>query len=186
MLAPAVIQKLSTGYADTNELVSARYGYGLVTTELRGIHVLRHGGSRAGYGSAIYMAPEHRVAVITIGNRSGAGLGRTAEKALEVMLPLKPPEPQKPSIPLPMTAEEMTRYAGRYTHGSNSLDLIVRDGKLFSKERAGDRAVIKIAENWFEIAGRGGEPAARFKLLLDAQGRGEFVATRMRALRREK
>ncbi len=78
------------------------------------------------------------------------------------------------------------RYAGRYVHGSSSLDLIVRDGKLVSQESKGDRAVIKIAENWFEIAARGNEPASRFKLLLDKDGRGEFVAVSMRALRREK
>ena len=66
------------------------YGYGLMIGTVRGVHVLEHGGSRAGYGSSIRMAPEQRVVVIVQTNRSGANLPATVDKAWEMLLPLQP------------------------------------------------------------------------------------------------
>ncbi|PYT07426.1 MAG: hypothetical protein DMF60_07175 [Acidobacteria bacterium] len=114
VLSPAVIAKLSAPHAAIPSQPEAMYGYGLMMSNYRGVRVVEHGGSRSGYGSVIKMAPEYRFAVIVLGNRTGVALNKTAEKAMELMLPLKPIESQKQKQELPMSASEMVNYVGKY------------------------------------------------------------------------
>ena len=88
VLPPAVIAKMSTAHVAIPESKDS-YGYGLRIREERGVRVLEHNGNRLGYGSLIRMVPEHRFAVIILANKTGATFRRTADKALELLLPSK-------------------------------------------------------------------------------------------------
>jgi CubicO group peptidase (beta-lactamase class C family) len=82
-LTPSVIAQLSTGYVEVPKS-SDRYGYGLRVGTHRGLRLVWHNGNRRGYGSSIRMAPEQRVAVILLVNRSGGNLPKTSDLALEL------------------------------------------------------------------------------------------------------
>jgi CubicO group peptidase (beta-lactamase class C family) len=127
-LDPKVIALLSTPHARLPG-ADGSYGYGLNIAEHRGIRVLEHGGSRTGYGSSIRMAPEQRAAVIVVTNRSGATLPATAEKALELMVPLKPEAKPPARETLEIASEDVARLTGVYANGDQKLEIVERNGK---------------------------------------------------------
>jgi len=184
VLQSSVIAKLATPQVSIPTSASERYAYGLTISDYRGVHVVEHGGSRSGYGSIIRMAPEHRFAVIVLGNRTGVALNKTAEKALELMLPLKPKEVEKPKQDLPMSAAEMASYAGKYGQRSVSYEIVVRYGKLFLKQGQNELAITRIGENRFSAMTPGSSRPMDFVLVPGADGRTEYLHSGLRAARR--
>jgi CubicO group peptidase (beta-lactamase class C family) len=176
-ISPAVIAKLSEPNVETYGEEEARYGYGLMITRRRGVRLLRHGGSRAGYGSMVAMAPEQRVAVIILGNRTGASLPKTAETALELMLALQPVSEEKPK-PVPMTATEMAGYCGVYASAGDRVEIFARDGRLFARRGDGEVEVSKLGDRRF-VTSRG----ARLALVPGSSGRAEYLILGGRARR---
>ena len=178
-LSPTLFKQLSSPHVAVPGSES-KYGYGLMTRKHRGLRVVEHGGSRSGYGSLIQMAPEHRVAVIILVNRTGGSLPKTAEKALELMLPLEAKaETPKPSIA--MTETEMVRYAGIYGHQSNRVEILSKDGKLWFKGAGREAELNKIGEMHFSTAG---QPNTEFVLVAGANGKAEFLHQGGRTLSR--
>ena len=147
----------------------ASYSYGLEVAKLRGVDVIRHGGSRAGYGSQIVMAPHQRVGVVVTANRTGIGLNRTAEKAMELMLSLEPRSTTSPTTALAMTPADMAALAGTYSQAARKMTIVVRDGKLFLQQGGRDVAIEKVRDNEFR-AGDGG-----FVVVTGAGGRPEYL-----------
>lgn len=184
VLSPAVIAKLSTPQVGIPSQPEAKYGYGLMMSNYRGIRVVEHGGSRSGYGSVIKMAPEHRFAVIVLGNRTGVALNKTADKAMELMLPLKPQGTDKPKFELPMSASEMSMYAGRYGQREVSFEILLRKGKLFLKQGASELPISRIGENRFAAASPGNSRPMEFVLVPGADGRPEYLHVGLRAAKR--
>jgi CubicO group peptidase (beta-lactamase class C family) len=168
VLLPAVIARLSQPNV-TIPGSDASYSYGLEIAKFRGVDVIRHGGSRAGYGSQIRMAPRQRVAVIITANRTGIGLNRTADKAMELMLPLEAAPATTRAAALAMTTAEMAALAGTYSQAVRTLTLSVRDGKLFLQQGGRETAIEKVRDN--EL--RAGE--ARFVVVTGAGGRPEYL-----------
>ena len=184
VLSPQVIAKLSTPQVSIPSDQNAKYGYGLMISNYRGVRVVEHGGSRSGYGSVIKMAPEHRFAVIVLGNRTGVALNKTAEKAMELMLPLKPKEDDKPKQELPMTAAEMSSYAGKYGQREVSFEILLKDGKLFLKQGPNEMRIRKIGENRFSAAPTDNSRSMEFALVAGADGKAEYFHTGLRAAKR--
>jgi CubicO group peptidase (beta-lactamase class C family) len=89
VLSPSLIALLSAPHTPTPGSES-HYGYGLTSATERGVRLLQHGGSRSGYGSVITLAPEQRVGLIILANRTGASLPKTARESLGVLLPFTP------------------------------------------------------------------------------------------------
>src|SRR5229473_1311029 len=89
VLSPKVIALMSTPHAHVPGSEQS-YGYGLSLSTDRGVKWVQHGGSRAGYGSMIRMAPAQRFAVIIVANRSGSGMPKLAKAISEAMLRLEP------------------------------------------------------------------------------------------------
>jgi CubicO group peptidase (beta-lactamase class C family) len=112
------------------------YGYGLDVSDFRGVRTVEHGGARIGYGSFIRMAPEQRVAVIVVTNRSGGNLPRTIETAMELLLPLEPREQAKLAT-LPVSAEDIRRVTGVYQNGNQRLEIVAKGKELFWKRGRG-------------------------------------------------
>ncbi|MCA1592762.1 MAG: beta-lactamase family protein [Acidobacteria bacterium] len=203
VLSPSLIATLSTPYVDVpfswdvppGFFEGARYGHGFFIQEHRGVHLLHHGGTINGFGAFVVIVPEHRFAVIIFANRTGAILGKSLEKALELSLPLKP-RPQAPlKQAVPMTLAEMENYAGTYVNGALKIELFVRDGKLFRKEsypttveagpgRDFEAPVTKVGTNRFAFTPPGEITAAEFILVPGSGGRPEYLHSFMDAARR--
>jgi CubicO group peptidase (beta-lactamase class C family) len=183
VLSPQVIAKLSTPQVAIPSQPEAKYGYGLMIRNHRGVRVVEHGGSRSGYGSVIKMAPDQRFAVIVLGNRTGVSLNKTAEKAMELILPLKPKPIGTSKQDLPISAAEMANYIGKYGQREVGVEILLKDGKLVLKQGANERPIRKIGENRF-AAGASGGPSTEFVLVLGGDGKAEFFQSGLRANRR--
>jgi CubicO group peptidase (beta-lactamase class C family) len=172
ILEPSLIAKISTPYIDIPG-TSRKYGYGLIISDYRGVHVLRHGGTRLGYGSLLLMALEHRFAVISLANRSGVVLTKTAEKAFEMLLPVKPRPLPGPEIA--MNEEEMARYAGVYTDPPGSVEISVNDGQLFFKQYGVRTKITKIANYRFTMFAPFSSQAEEIVLFPGSNGEIEYL-----------
>ncbi len=181
VLAVSLIAKLSAPHVKIPG-GDAHYGYGLMIREHRGVRIIQHGGARSGYGSIIAMSPEHRFGVIALGNRSGVSLNRTVEKAMELMLPLKP-EVREAEKDVPMSEAEMARYVGVYVQQPQRFELFIKDGKLYGKQGGVEGVVKKIGEGRFSIAMPNG--SQQFALIAGADGKAEYLSISLRATKRQ-
>ena len=126
----------------------AFYGYGLLGFEQQGVKTVSHGGAARGYGSFITFAPEQKIAVIVLANTSGQTLPKTRQKALEMLLPLKPAANEQTQT-MAMNADEMKRYTGKFTHAPQSWEVFTKDGKLFLKEDGKEFELKQTGKNEF-------------------------------------
>jgi len=184
VLQPSVIAKLSTPRIRIPTSSSERYGYGLMISDYRGVHVVEHGGSRSGYGSIIKMVPEYRFAVIVLGNRTGVALNKTAEKAMELMLPLKPKEADRPKPELRMSESEIAGYVAKYGQRTASYEILVKDAKPFLKQGDNEAPIPRVGENLFAAALPGNPRPMQFALVSGADGKVEYLHAGLRASRR--
>lgn len=147
-LAPLVVEELPKPQFYLPGEERAFYGYGLLGFESGGVKTVSHGGVSSGYGSTILFVPEHKFAVIVLTNRNGDTLSRTRRLAMQLALPLKP-DPAEPPKPQPPGADELKRYAGKYTHAPQTWEVFVKDGKLFLKEEGKDFELTKLGRDRF-------------------------------------
>lgn len=183
VLSPAVIAALSSPQANIPGSED-KYGFGLVIGTQRGVRVWQHGGSRSGYGSLMMMAPDHRVAVIILVNKSGGTLNKTAEKAMELMLPLEAKKLDKPK-PMPMSEAEMARYVGVYGDAPGAIELFMKDGKLYIKIGGRELPVNKLSDTRFASLTPNGSQN-EFVFIQGSDGKVEFFHAGLRALRKQK
>jgi len=115
---------------------------------MRGLRVVSHGGVSRGYGSTIDFVPEHKFAVVVLANRNGETLPKSRLKALSLMLPLKP-ETNASSAPLAVSADEMRRYVGKFSHEPQVWEVFVKDNKLTLKEDGKDFPLTKTGMDSF-------------------------------------
>jgi CubicO group peptidase (beta-lactamase class C family) len=175
VLDPKTITLLSTPRAaipGTNR----SYGYGLEISEWRGVRLLQHNGSRAGYGSEIRMIPAERVAIIVQCNKSGATLPKTADQALEMMVPLAPPEAVK-RVAQAIAPENLSHDTGTFQNGADRIEITARDGGLYLKH--GDASEIELVKYGDAEYGPG-----TYIMVRDAGGKTEYVHTGLRSFAR--
>lgn len=164
-----------------------RYGLGLMSVRERGVERLQHGGSRSGYGSLISLVPAHRFGLIILVNRSGGSLPKTAEKAMEMMLPLEPKAERK-AQPMTMTADEMKKYVGAYRQGTTRVDISIENGQLVlhltlpNNRQQG--IITKRGAGRFTVKFTNGSEA-EFALVEGADGKAEYFHRGGRTLARE-
>jgi len=108
-------------------------------------------------------------------------LNKTAEKAMELMLPLKPKEADKPKPELPMSESEMAGYVGKYGQRSVSYEIILKDGKLFLKQVENEVPITKVGENLFAVTLPGSARPMQFALVPGADGKTEYFHAGLRA-----
>jgi CubicO group peptidase (beta-lactamase class C family) len=193
VLHPDVVAKLTTPYV-RRPGANDQYAYGLVVSAHRGIRLLQHTGSRSGYGSIIRMAPDQKVAVIVLTNRSGSSLPRTAEKALEISVPLEPPARSR-TKGVPLTTQEMTNLAGTYSNHRQTVELTVEGDKLWMRRKSnsnadsGTREISKISADILAYQsgedGQADSATNRIVVVRSADGTAEFICLSGRALRRQ-
>jgi CubicO group peptidase (beta-lactamase class C family) len=152
VLSPSVIALLSGTHAVVPGREPSHYGYGLNTSVRRGHRFVQHGGSRAGYGSSIRMAPDDKVAVIVLANRSGSGMPKTTTRAMELLLGLGE-ETDTAETTQSLTASELGDLPGRYAQrADDAIELIARSGALFVKSGARELAMRKVGAWRYEVS----------------------------------
>jgi CubicO group peptidase (beta-lactamase class C family) len=182
VLSPSLIAELSKPHAEVPGS-DGKYGFGLSVGTVRGVHLVQHGGSRSGFGSLIRMAPEQRFAVIILINRTGGSLNKTADKAMELMLPLAAERQSKPE-PRTMTEAEMTRYLGVYGDAPNRIEIVMKQGRLYLRRGSQEGAVNKIGDSRFSAMIQGDAPPIEFAIVTGTDGKAEFLQIGMRAMRK--
>jgi CubicO group peptidase (beta-lactamase class C family) len=157
-LAPMAVAKLPAPHVTLPGTSDVNYGYGLMSYNFRGVRVTQHGGASTGYGSTIQLVPEHKFAVIVLTNRSGETLPRVRDKAMEALMPLKPPEREETNSAPPLSEAEMAGYVGRYSHAPQTWDVLVKEGKLWLKHEGAESELKRVGPAAFTY-GQGGELA---------------------------
>jgi CubicO group peptidase (beta-lactamase class C family) len=178
VLPPKLIAIMSSPHAEIPG-GDQRYGYGLQLSTSRGVHWVEHGGSRAGYGSTIRMAPDRKFAVIIVANRSGSGMPNLADAISESVLALDPKSEREPATH-PLAAEELHRCAGVYVNGTSKVELEADGGAL---KASMDGAVERFTRAGDKFLLGEGRPS-KLVLVPDSNGRIEFVFVNGRAFRR--
>ncbi|HJU44549.1 MAG TPA: serine hydrolase domain-containing protein [Vicinamibacterales bacterium] len=179
VLPPAVIRALSTPRAKIPG-GDGSYGYGLQIAKYRGVDLVSHGGSRAGYGSSIRMVPSKKFGVIAVANRTGIGLNATAVRAMEIALPLEP-STKSTTAQSAIAPADMHAYVGTYSQGARTMDVLIRDGKLMLKQNNRETPLMKFSET--EIATESG---ARWVVVRNTNGAVEYLHAGSRSWRKVK
>jgi CubicO group peptidase (beta-lactamase class C family) len=181
-LDPKAIALLTAPHARYPESPQS-YGYGLVLSERRGVRVWEHGGARSGYGSFVLMAPERRVGIILLTNRTGGNLPPTLDKASALLLPLADAK-AAPAEEQAISAEDLRRDAGVYRNGDQRVEIVARDNRLFLRQGfAPETALVKLSERRFGLGGTG---APAIVLVPGPDGLIEYVSVGSRAFARAK
>jgi CubicO group peptidase (beta-lactamase class C family) len=147
-LSPLVVSKLPAAQFPLAGGEGAFYGYGLLGFEMRGVRIVSHGGVSRGYGSTIEFVPAHKIAVVVLANRNGETLPKSRRKALELLLPLKPETNEQPT-PLALSAEEMRRYVGKFSHEPQVWEVFVKENKLHVREDGKEFPLTKTGKDKF-------------------------------------
>jgi hypothetical protein len=92
------------------------YGLGLFVDEYRGLPVVRHGGSWAGYRSELLRFPVERLSIAVLCNRGEANAETRADRVADVVLQgrFSKPVPPAGAKPQPADTRSLTKFAGVY------------------------------------------------------------------------
>lgn len=179
VLPAAVFTTLSTPHA-TIPGATNKYGYGVQVGQWRGLDVVEHGGSRAGYGSIIRMVPSRQFGVVVLANRTGVSMTATANAAMEAALSLPAAPADPPPAPISTTAEERARYAGTYSQGQRQITVTATADALQIRTGTQGVPMEKIGDHVFRAGG------TRYVFVTDASGAVTFVHSGGRSWRKVK
>jgi CubicO group peptidase (beta-lactamase class C family) len=185
VLAPEMISKLSTPYVDIQSRFgfdNGKYGYGVFVHDPRGAPMIWHAGLIPGFGALFEMIPAHRFAVIVLANRSGSLLSRTAEKAMELMVPLDARR-SKAEQPQSTNEVEIREFVGTYMNKPESVELVVRQGTVLIRREDGEFPVRRTGGNRFTVLRPGEAEAEEFVLLRDDHGKPAYLHIGRHALK---
>ncbi len=185
VIPAAVIKRLSTPNVPIHSQVEGgQYCYGLETLDVRGAHIIEHGGTLAGSATDFVMAPAQHVAVIVFANRQ-SHLTRTVDKALEIMLPLGP-KPADPK-PIAMTPDEAVEYVGRYSQTSGpggGQDIVKTDTGIGMRNGNATLPLVRIEKDAFLVQFPGFTDPIRVEFVRGADGKIVYFHSRLRAQKR--
>jgi CubicO group peptidase (beta-lactamase class C family) len=179
LISPALIRQLSAPHIAMPGGFNQQHGYGLMRSQERGISIVAHGGFSTGYGSMIQMAPQQRVGVIVLTNKSGETLPRVWQKALEMNLPFGAPEPEL--IAKTITEAEFANCPGMYLHAPMQFTIVKKGERLLFQQRGQEAALKKVGEYTF-VYGKNEENVVIF--VPDKAGRIEYAFDGMYASRK--
>jgi hypothetical protein len=130
------------------------------------------------------MVPTERFAVIVLANKSGSLLNRTAEKAMELMLPLKAKTEAKPKQALAISEAEISEYVGTYTNKPESAEILMKEGRLVLERENSEFPITKIGQYRFSIIKPRESEPTEFVLVRAADGKVEYLLIGRHALRK--
>jgi CubicO group peptidase (beta-lactamase class C family) len=96
------------------------YASGLMVGQYRGLRMVHHGGSWAGYRAELLRFPEQRTSVAVLCNYSRSGPGRLARRVADILLreQLAPIAVTPAKGPLGTPAEQLARYVGSFRNAA--------------------------------------------------------------------
>lgn len=83
-----------------------------------------------------------------------------------------------------MTASAMANYAGKYGQRDVSVEILLKDGKLFLKQGPSELPIRKIGDNRLSAAPPGNSRPMEFTLVPGTDGKAEYFHAGLRAARR--
>jgi CubicO group peptidase (beta-lactamase class C family) len=188
VLDPEVLAKIATGYVDAPSFPGAgKYGYGMMVHEFRGVKIVEHGGSIDGFGCLFKMAPAQKFAVIILANKSGQSMEKSAEKAMELFLPLKP-KAEEETKDLPIDASEISDLVGTYAQLADKglkIEFVSEDGKLIARFQGMKATVKKTARDSFELVTAVFPQPLRVVAVRGADGKIAYIHGGGRALKKQ-
>jgi CubicO group peptidase (beta-lactamase class C family) len=136
------------------------YALGLVHANYKGLKLVEHGGSWAGYRAAYVRAPEERLSVACLCNFANANPGQYARRVLDVYLAdlvqsADSNEAAKDPV-LELPEATLKKWAGVYRNASTGAlrRILLRDGKLRTDVFGPQSTVLAaLAENRFRMVG---------------------------------
>ncbi|GBC83113.1 Penicillin-binding protein 4* [bacterium HR10] len=155
-----------------------RYAAGLIVETYRGLTVIRHGGSWAGYRAEFLRVPEQRFSVICLCNVSAADPTRLARQVADLYLASVFPEPA-PAANVALSEEERAARVGIYRNPKTRTVLrLLSRGATLSLEAWGSQWELRpVEKNRFHLV----EAPFSAELVFEAGGAG--VPARLRVLR---
>jgi CubicO group peptidase (beta-lactamase class C family) len=179
VLSPTLIRQLSTPHIGMPGGFNQHHGYGLMLSQERGVSIVSHGGFSTGYGSMIQMAPQQRIGVIVLTNRSGETLPRVWQKALEMNLSFSAPEPEPTAKTI--TTAEFANCPGVYLHAPRQFTIVKKGERLLLQQEGQEATLKKIGEYTF-VHGKNEEKVVVF--VPDKAGRITYAFDGMYASRK--
>lgn len=148
--AEAMLQR---GVLNTGDTLS--YAFGLNLAEVRGLRVIAHGGSLAGFRAHMSSFPDVTTSTIVLCNLATADPAGRAVRVSQIVLAdhlgppdqAAPPSPDGPPAPTTPPADELAVYTGRYYSREleTAVTVEVEGGELIL-ERNGERFPIRYRE----------------------------------------
>jgi CubicO group peptidase (beta-lactamase class C family) len=175
-LAPGTPRRMLAPHTALPNLYDGgHYGYATFQFVMRGQHVAEHAGTMVGSSAVLRTVPERHFAVIVLSNSETPAV-KTAEAAMEALLPLSAPAPfTSDGPPMSMDAAEMSSYVGRYENRGRFV-LGVENGLLVARQNDGPPlAVTKVGARRFVATGPGNKPRLRFLLAPEEAARPAYL-----------
>jgi CubicO group peptidase (beta-lactamase class C family) len=130
--AETVQAALATG--KTNDGRDTHYASGLVVSSYRGVPLIAHTGSDAGYRASFLRLPQQKLAMVILGNAADLDAGQLGQRVADLYLADEPGVQPPRTFPaeVEMPAGDLTAFAGDYeaTRG-RVVSFFVQQGKLF-------------------------------------------------------
>jgi hypothetical protein len=130
------------------------YASGISHGTYRGLPVVQHGGSDAGYRAGFVRFPDQRLGVSVLCNVSTANPAQLANRVAEIYLgdalgPEPPPPPDEPEVTV--APEALEQLTGVYWNAAQPAVgvITIDEGRLHARQGNDRRALIPIGENRF-------------------------------------
>jgi len=159
------------------------YAFGLQVTTYKGVPMVEHGGSWAGYRAHYARFPEQKLSVVCLCNAANANPSRRAHQVADLYLgsALKEETAAAPEDKRPEAAagnsDDWKKYAGSYYSAKEGsvLRLAVEEGKL--RVRAGSQSfeISPVGDGEFRLL----QPGSNFRVRFEAAAAGKYRMVRL-------
>jgi CubicO group peptidase (beta-lactamase class C family) len=161
-------------FAMDGAAIGDRVGITWLLRDVEGVTLVGHGGSTNGQQSLFQMVPEHDFAITVLTNSTaGARLNREMlDWALGAYLGVERTDPE----PLPLTAAQLSEYAGEYRSDTTEITITVEGELLGAKARLNEATKERLRPILGEVPDEPPAPIAILPddgfLVVDGKGRG--------------
>ncbi len=134
ILGSVAVHSLMGRQGQLGDSMAIPYGFGLIHGTYRGLDTVTHSGEWAGFRSAILRIPDHRFAVIVLGNDASLNASVMAERIAEYYLEAFMDPLPEPFFPALREAFLPGDYEGIYDFGgSHLIHLTAEENTLFAQ-----------------------------------------------------